>query len=242
MRPQHLPIEEIRFAARAGFLSKPIWDEFFAKGSDRWKRRQWQLLQQRGYFVRHPSRLPRDVLVLYRGNPDVRKLVGETIALPPIAPQIEHDECASRILLSLDRGGHVLGYQFEAEMKRLEWGERRLYRSAEKDKFPDAVLAVASPKGVMNVAMEVELSRKNPKRYRQILASYAARKDLTYVIFLARSQVIFESLKMAMRQTFYADWERPIGFCDLNSWLKDPARAPIYFSERQTTLMQITAS
>lgn len=240
MRPKHLPIEEIRLAARTGFLSKPIWEEFFAKGSDRWRRRQWQLLTERGYFVRHPSRLPRDVLVLYRKHPEVRQLVGESIGLPPIAPQIEHDECVTRILLDLNRGGHMLGFQFEAEMKRLEWGERRLYRSSERDKFPDAILTVSGPNGVFNVALEIELSRKSPKRYRQILTSYATRKDLNCVLFLARSQIIFENLKIAMRQTIYPDWERPIGFCNLDNWLNAPARAPIYFSDKQITLTEMT--
>lgn len=239
MRPLNVPEKEIRFAAKTGFLSKPLWDEFFAAGTDRWRRKQWQFFLERGLFRKHPSRLPTDVFVLHRKNPMVIRLVGEQISLPPFAPQIEHDEVAAKILLSLERTGHALGYRVEAEIKREEFGQRQRYSGTDKMKYPDAILEIADQGGVTKVALEIELSRKNPKRYRHILNTYAARKELKYVLFLARARTIFESLKTAMRETYYPDWERPIGFCDVDEWLKNPATAAIHFSERVTTLEKI---
>jgi hypothetical protein len=241
MRPQSLPKKEIRFAAKTGFLSKPIWEEFFATGSPRWRRRQWQLFLERDLFRMHPSRLPKDVLVLHRKHLAVKAVVGEAIAMPPFAPQIEHDETVARIVLSLKREAKVLACRFEAEMKREEWGEIRFTLGCDKAKYPDALIDVMERGTIVKAALEIELSRKSPKRYRQVLQAYAARKDVKYVLFVARAKTIFEGLKAAMRETYYPDWERPIGFCDLDAWLKCPGQAPIYFSERETTLERMAS-
>lgn len=239
MRPQKVPAAEIRFAAKAGFLSKAIWEEFFATGTGRWQRKQWRQFQERGYFVRYPYSLRRSFLVLNRKNPLVKSLVGEAISAHPFVAQVEHDECVAKILLALMRDPKVLGYRLEAEMKREEWGEMRLRRGDEKTKYPDAVIEVSTPAGVQKIGLEIETSRKDMKRYCQILSSYAARKDLSRVLFLARSKLIFESLKTAMRETYYPDEERPIGFCDLDGWLGNPFKAAIYVTWGITTLERI---
>ena len=239
MRPRNVPVAEISFAAKAGFLSKPIWNEFFAKGLDRWQRKQWQLLLDRGVFIRYPSRLPRDVLVLNRKSPLVLAIVGEAISMHPFVSQIEHDEYVAKIVLELGRNPKVLGYRLEAEMKREDWMASQLRQTAEKTKFPDGILEVSGPTDTIRIAIEVETSCKDKKRYRQILKSYAARRDLSRVLFLARSQYIFDSLKTAMQETYYPDSERPIGFCDLDAWLRNPLNACIYFSNGETTMERL---
>jgi hypothetical protein len=239
MRPRKVPAAEICFAAKVGFLSRTVWEEFFASGLRRWRRRQWQHLQERGYFVRHPYPLNRAVLVLNQRNLVVKSLVGEAISTHPFVAQVEHDECVARILLTLARHPKVLGYRVEAEMKREEWDQKQLRQGGQKTKFPDAVIEVSAPGGIEKIALEIEISRKDQKRYCQILSSYAARKDLNRILFLSRSKLVFESLKVAMRETFYPNDERPIGFCDLNAWLKNPLNAAIYVASGVTTLEQI---
>jgi len=156
--------------------------------------------------------------------------------MPPFAPQIEHDEHIAKIVSSLMKSGHVSQSRFEAEMKREDWRPTQNQSEQDKAKYADAVLFLNGLNGNFQIALEVELSKKSPKRYRQILSSYAQKKELSYVLYLARSQPIFESLKTAMRETYYPDSERPIGFCLLDEWLKDPARAPIHFSDRVTCI------
>ncbi len=234
-----VPESEIWFAAKIGFLRKSLWNEFFAKGSSRWRRRQWLFFQRRSYFFRHPSSLARDVIVLNPKNLMVRELVGEDISSPPFAPQITHDEIMARSLLVLTKSGLIQDYKVEAELKRESIGQRKVHDASEKLKFPDAIVRTTSAGTFVRLAVELELTRKNPKRYRQIIGSYATKPDLNRVIFIARSNLIFENLRAAMRETYYPDWERPIGFCHLDDWIRDPANAAIHFNDGVTTLAKI---
>jgi hypothetical protein len=239
MRPCKVPAAEIRFAAKAGFLSRSIWEEFFATGLGRWQRRRWRQLQERGYFVRYPYPLRRSFLVLNRKSPVVKSLVGESISTHPFVAQVEHDEYVAKILLTLAGDSKVLGYRFEPEIKREEWDQKQFRRGSQKTKYPDAVIEISTPSGVEKIALEIETSHKDQKRYCQILSSYAARKDLAKVLFLSRSKLVFEGLKAAMRETYYPDDERPIGFCDLDAWLRNPFKAAIYVTSGVTTLERI---
>lgn len=239
VRQMNVPEREIRFAAKTGFLSKRLWEAFFAGGTPSWNRRLWKHFVGRGFFLEHPSALVRDVLVLRRRHPVVMGMVGDEISAAPIAWQYEHDETVAGILLELVRAGIVQSFVTEAELKRLQIGGRRFVESASRVKYPDAIVTVGGPSASVRIALELELSRKDPKRYRQCLDAYASRRDVDRVIFIARAGIVFESLKRAMRETYYPDWERPIGFSKLDDWKKNPLTAAIEFSESKTTMAAI---
>ncbi len=239
MKKINVPEREIRFAAKTGFLSKRLWEEFFAEGTPSWNRRLWKHFVGRGLFRPHPSALARDVMVLNRRNPVVMSMVGDEISTAPFVSQLEHDETVARILLDLVRAGLVRSFVTEMEQKRVPNGERRFAESTARVKYPDAIVTIGGPSERLRIALELELSRKDPKRYRQCLDTYAARKDIDRVIFIARAGIIFDSLKRAMRDTYYPDWERPIGFGQLDEWKKNPAVAAIHFSESETTMRTI---
>jgi hypothetical protein len=239
MPVEHIPRREIAFAARFGFLRKSLWNEFFAVGNERWRRRQWLHMLRRKYFLRHPSGMARDVIVLNQKNNIVRKMVGEHISSAPFVAQIDHDEIVARALLRLESEGCLVKYRIESELKRQSGGHRQHQEISDKEKYPDAIVDLGKDTDQIGLALEIELTRKNPKRYRQILSTYAGKKDIQSVVFIARSDLIFQSLKVAMRETQYPDWERPIGFCHLDEWIKDPSKAVIHFSERVTTLREM---
>lgn len=238
MRPQNIPEREILFAARTGFLSKPIWEAYFAHGSDRWKRRQWQLLCERGHFEAHPSRFARNVVIPNRANAEVRKLVPGGIVSPPYGPQIEHDEMVVRTVLFLRRKGLASSFKLEAELKREDW-QKGLLKEGEQKKFPDVILDVQEAGRTIRLAVEIELSRKSPRRYRQIFESYAARKDVQCVVFAARSRAVFDGLKAAMLEAHYPNGECPIGFVELDAWMTDPSRAVMFFAGRKVSLEEM---
>lgn len=239
MRPLKVPEAEIRYAAKTGFLTKRIWEDFFAGDIPGWKRRRlWRCLAVRGFFRPHPSSLAKQVLILNRKSPMVFKLVGDEISSPPFVSQLEHDETVARILLDLKKAGVIQSFTTEMELKR-EIKEKQRYDGSVKMKYPDAIIEVSGPMTKIKVALELELTRKDPKRYRQCLNTYAARREVSQVVFIARANAVFDSLRRAMRETYYPDWERPIGFSPLEEWKRNPAEAAICFSETQTSLRSI---
>jgi hypothetical protein len=238
---RHLPVAEITFAAKSGFLSRSLWMDFFAMGTKSWRNSQWRALTSRGYFQRHPSSRAGDVIVPNRKSELVRRLAGDAVASAPFISQLDHDEICARIALLLERQGVIQSYLTEADQKRLFFGWNRSFLEAKSVKFPDLVLEVSGPKGKQTVAIEVELSRKSPRRYCDIFRAYRARPGHDLVVFLARANTIFDALSRAMKDVIYPTWERQVGFGSVDEWLKDPARALINLSEGSTTLAQLTA-
>jgi len=227
-----MPEAEIRFAAKTGFLTKPLWREFFAEGKPRWQRETWRLLLARGFFCQHPSRRAIDVLVPNPRCKDVINLVGGHLAAPPFVAQLDHDEIMARSLLRLSKANALASYQTEAELKKLSPLVRRRYSADENEKFPDALVEMKSS---LRLALELELTLKSRRRYLHILRTYRMREDFDKIIFIVRSQNIFESITQAMTDMYYPVLERPIGFAWLEEWASDPLTARIDFKTSSTS-------
>lgn len=236
MRPMIRPESEIRFAAKTGFLTKEIWCKFFAEGGERWKRKHWRLLEQRGFFRNHSSKRAVEVLILNPKNKDVITLVGNDISAPPFVAQIDHDELVASGLLKLLRTDTISNYWTEAELKRLYPLIRRRHSVDEKEKYPDAQIVLTNG---LRIGLEMELTLKSRKRYRDIIRTYRMRQDTDQIIFIVRSANIFESITQALQDTFYPVHERPIGFIWLDEWVLDPLTAPIDFKTFSTSWFQM---
>lgn len=237
---RYLPIQEITFAAKTGFLSRRLWVDFFAKGSKSWRNKSWRALQAHGDFLPHPASRADDVIVPNRKSHLVRRLVGGAVASPPYISQIDHDEICARIALILERRGLIHSYLTEADQKRLFFSSFRSYREASTVKFPDLLLELRSSRGNLQLAVELELSRKSPRRYCETFRALrdGPRRDL--VLFLSRSDAIFDALSRAMKDVTFPTWERPVGFGQVEEWLANPARAAISLSDGTTSLEKLS--
>ncbi len=240
MRPYE-PIREIKFAARSGFLTRKLCDKYFSYGTTDWKNKLWARLLTREYFKNHYSRLAPHVLVLNRKNDFVRKLVGEYISSPPFISQLDHDEIVAEIVLWLFENGIISDYKFEIELKKDYLSPDRHYGSETKSKFPDAIIRLRDKKET-KIAMELELTKKDPKRYRNIMEAYSSMKGVDKVVFIGRNDSLCLTIRKAMRESYYPDWEKPVGFGSLNDWLENPSQAPIAFSEETLSLISMAKS
>lgn len=242
MRTRNVPVEEIRFAAKMGFLSKSLWDEFFGTESRSWRSRQWRRLTESKAFRPHSSVTAKDVIVLDPSNKKVQEIVGGEVSTPPYVGHLNHDEILSRILIRLNRSGALLDFTSEAEQKRRHQDDRHWHHRQEKLKFPDAILDLKYDGSLIKVALELELTPKCQKRYRKIFDTYQDRKQLRAVIFVINSSVLFTALTKAIKDSRYPDWIRPVGFARLDEWLTDPENAPIRFREVTTSLKALGTS
>lgn len=239
MRPRNIPTDEILFAAKMGFLSKALWNEFFGTHSKSWRSREWRSLTGRKVFLPHPSPIAKDILVPNPNNMMVRNLVGSDLSSPPYAGHIGHDDILAQILIRLLRAEVIHDFTCEAEQKRRHVDRRRWSERLEKIKFPDAILRLGSRDRAMSVALEVELTAKCQKRYRKIFDTYQDRKEIEAVVFVIQSTGIFNSLNKALKDSHYPNWEKPVGFGRVDEWIKDPGNAPIRFPNQTTSIIDL---
>ena len=242
MRPRQIPTAEIRFAAKMGFLTKSMWDEFFGTESRSWRSRQWRALLEEKFFLHHPSAIAKDVIVPNAGHKIVQQLVGNEVSTAPYAGHIGHDEILSKILIRLIRSKTISDFTSEAELKHRHQDDRHWNVRQERLKFPDAILDVSGEGSLRNMALEIELTAKCQKRYRKIFDTYQDRKQIQAVVFVINSSGIFKALTKAIKDSHYPDWTKPVGFGRVDEWLTDPENAPIRFRELTTSLKDLKAN
>ncbi len=233
------PSAEIRLAVRCGFLSRAVWNEFFDVGKARWRRCLWGRFISSGQFKQHNSSRASDVIVPNRDHPLVKQISGGEVSSPPSVAQIYHDEILVKGFLRLKKENTIDRAKFEAELKREDLRSQRYYDPNNKTKYPDLVIEIDEEARTKKIAIELELSRKEPKRYRQMMNTYMTSKQFSSVIFITELETVKTSIKSAIRETFYPHWERPVGFVDLQEWIKDPDEATIFVNEKVTSLAKL---
>ncbi len=238
MNRKTVPLRELIFAAKMGFLSKPLWNEFFASRSRAQNARNWNKLLSEEYFRPHESKMLRNVLVLAPRAIRELKNQGIVAVTKPHLGQFDHDVKVSRIVLGLEREKSLDKFFSEGELKKKFFMGEKTTRQAVSAKFPDLTLEFQRPSKFKRVAIEVEQSLKSLKRYEQVMNSYANSRDVDVVVFVSDKQTIFNRISRAMKGINYPTWERPVGFGEMSEWLKNPATAPIYLSRSVVSIRQ----
>ncbi len=241
MRSPYIPIAELTLAIKVGFLTRRLWDEFFASGSKSRQSKRWKGLVRSGLFLPHPSPLVKEVIIPNSQHSFVRAISGQAHLGIPFIAQLEHDETVARILVRLERSKTVENYFTELDQKRREPDDRKGAARKERRKFPDAVVTISSPSGPLEVAIELELNVKSQKRYTQIFENYARRSNLKAVVFIVGRRSIYRSIRKALRNAQMPELERLIAFSDVDSWRKDPSNAPIKLRSASTSLAMMRA-
>jgi hypothetical protein len=238
MSRKTLPWREILFTAKTGFMSKALWREFFTNRSESRNSRVWNGYTRGGFFKKHDSKMLPGVLVLAEAAAAELEKRGIPLVTKPHLGQFDHDEKTARILLKLLRENILDGYTTEAELKRKFMVWMKTTRDGKDAKFPDLTLNMKHPCKFRRVALEIEQSMKSQDRYRKVMTSYSSAKDVDAVIFISDRQTIFGRIARAMREVHYPSWERPVGFGEMEAWLKDPISAPIYLSRGVSSLRE----
>jgi hypothetical protein len=183
---------EIKFAAKAGFLSRGLWDEFFAHGKIAWRNRQWRMMKEKGLFKQFNSGLAPKFYILNPKSVAVNSTLGDQVGRPPPIANLGHDEILIGGLMRLKCNGVIHQFTLERELKRnFQPG------ISSNDKYPDALISTSSGQ---KFAVELELGRKSLKRYSDILLRYCFQEDLDGVIYVCDADV-FEAIEQAKVQT-----------------------------------------
>jgi len=65
------------------------------------------------------------------------------------------------------------------------------------------------------------------------------KKDVAAIVVVTDLEVIRNGILTAIRDTYYPDWDKPVGFASLEQWLINPLKATIHFSEGPKSLEAI---
>lgn len=236
MRNKVIPLREISFAAKTGFLSKSLWHEFYTRRSRSRNCRLWNRFVADGWFRPHDSKMLPNVLVLGKRALAELERRGVCAVTKPHLGQFDHDEKAARIILSLEQENVIENYHTEAELKRKFMVWMKTDKEGKNTKFPDLTIMLKGPSKFRRIAIEIEQSVKSFERYKRVMNSYASAKEIDAVIFVSDQQTIFNRIARAMKETHYPSWERPVGFGEMAAWLANPFDAPIYFSREVASI------
>lgn len=230
------PLEEVRFAAKSGFLTKALWQRFFAGKLERsWASRRWNRLLNKSYFLKHPSSICVQVIVPNPGSRFVQSVYPGKLPRPPYVAHVGHDEVLYEGLLELLRLNVIRDFVTEAELKGAE--TNGFLHGTEQPKLPDVIATTVSDRAL---AIEIELNQKSRKRYRELFSAYRLRKDVNAILFVISNRAVMTPILAAADEVMFPKREMPIGFMSIEGWRTNPADRAISFGDGATTLKKFT--
>lgn len=218
-----------------GFVTRSLFYEFFSSGELRNTQKHWLNLKRRGLFKEHSSTMGHDVLVLNGHSESISNPEVAAIVSPPYVGQIPHDEAIGRIVLRARKQELIRRWFSEAELKKINAREFRLQGNHITAKYADALVQLNVAGAPVNVAIEVELSRKAFKRYEDVAYAYRSMENVKAVFFICKNLEIIEVIKSAFKMARFPSQEKPVGFALVSEWIVDPANADLELPTRRTT-------
>ncbi len=244
MARHEFPARALQIAAKAGFITKELWrDHVFGEvpKSESGKRRYhwaWKSLMQRGYLRPHPNRHLSNVLILGHKKLGIIREQFGAASRSPYESQFHHDELLLHGVLQAEQAGLLRHWTLESELKSNERDEFKLTSQGKGLKYPDAILYLLSRK----MAVEMELTLKNRKRYKQIIGAYEFLKDLPVILFVTATPAIERAIRETIKDNPAAFASARFGFMSLDEWRKSPVDGEIIWNNERTTLRKIAAN
>jgi len=231
--------QALRLAGKIGFLSRGLWYDYFARGDERWRRRQLRYLVDRKLLTPHSNPAGQDYFILTqkcRRMLENENLVGVN---PSALSQIYHDESVARWLLSLEKDGLVNEWQTESELKCQQTKIYQLSRDLRNQKYPDAVFKVSALGKERSFALEYERTQKSALRYKDILWLYSRSSSVGLVIFICENMFIQNAIEGRLRYLGIAElWDR-VALTQAKMWRENPSLAPLQLGNKTIRLAEI---
>ena len=224
-------LDGLIMTARAGFITRKIWLEFYSHNDIYIAKQQINRLLIKGYLLPHPNPIAKSALVLSQPGKDFLYSRLGTFYSAPAAGQLIHDEYILRSVLRLASDGVIANFQFENELRSAAAQTKFASTKHKYSKYPDALFDILVNGKPRKVALEYERHCKSPERYRDILWMYAAREDLFIIIFVCETQAIFDSLKRQIRRIGGTELVNKIALVRANEWIDGPLKSSIQISK-----------
>lgn len=236
-RRREVPHKAIQLTAKAGFITRNIFSTFLHPNRPaRSQLRSWSKLLDTGYFVRHADPRMNDVFILNKHKRHIAQEVDGIVVRPPYTGVIRHDETALKGILIIEDHGFLDSWRVESEFKILGKDTIKLETNGATTKFPDAILDFKAPVQKIRVAIEIELTLKDRRRYQRIMNSYSFAEGLDLILFVCASDTIESAISETANSHFLPPKGLEIGFMNKTEWLEDPILGAVRLQNRTCTL------
>jgi hypothetical protein len=217
-------IGPVRVAAKAGFLTKRVWIEFFATGNRFWQYRRWQSLMASGLFQPVPEYgMAETAVTLTSAGRALAFRLGLGPVFSPPAKNLWHDEELVRLALFLERQGWISNWLTEPALKSGSVGSTLFPSSGRAPKYADLLLEWDTPQGPVLWAVELERTRKEFTRYYDMVGAYKGISRIDSVLVIVAADSIETNIKKAQAKLNYPQSQRPMVFASLSEIAKAPA-------------------
>ena len=145
---------------------------------------------------------------------------------------LNHDVTLSEVRSVLESLSVVENWVPEHALKS-QAAVNQIRSSTEKPFVPDAIFSVRQKGQARVVALELELSGKNRKRYENILSRYLWKKSLWALWYLVSNEALGRSLERVWKEINYGKRNDLLMWSVLPNFLKDPLNCCLqgeYFS------------
>lgn len=228
---------ELRVISRSGFLTKELWREFLFTGKSRGGAHNgWARLLKTPYSTEHSNPHVGNVLVFNRRSRAGLQRIGGTAASAPYEAFLRHDETLLRGVLKIESHGFLRDWILEAGLKSGNHSEYQIRSQGKEIKYPDAVLDFRVESEFKRVAVELELTQKDAKRYEKIISSYSFMRGVSLIIFVTASAAIEAAIKKSIKKSFYPAHRQRVAFMRLDGWNDDPLLADIEVNGKKMSL------
>ncbi len=236
-RPSLVPEDAIRITAKSGFMTRQLFTKYFATNmTPRSQLRAWSRLLSSGFFVQHPDQRLRDVFLLNKRNRRLLQFLTHEPVRAPYSGLIRHDEIVLNGVLKIEEHGFLESWITESELRKEGSGLLRIQDQGQSAKYPDAVLITKSPVQSIGIAIEVELSRKEKRRYQQIMNAYSFAKNIELILFVC-GDVEIENLILEMSRLYFVPARgAELGFMSKSDWLQNPILGLVKTESRSCSL------
>ena len=223
MRFHNYMRDPLRVAAKAGFISKRIWNEFYGAGNRQWKFRRWQGLLKSSYFKQVPDYgfIDSAITLTDLGRALADELGYDPVFSPP-AKNLWHDEELIRLALFLERQGWISSWRTEQELKMNKKSQQYFRDQVRAVKIPDLIIEWnTTPKKII-WAVELERTRKEATRYYDMVGAYQGISRIESVLIIVAAHAIEYEIKKAQGKLNYPQTQRPMFFASMSEVISSP--------------------
>lgn len=226
----------VEMAAKVGHLSRQSFRALLPNKADRTERLRWSELQASGYFSEVQVMNDFEFLTLSLAGALFARSIGYTPAPGSGRTMVLHDEAAARFSQWMFDNKLVKAWTPEIQLKKSKTATGLLFTQGRKQKFPDVLFDLEVPGPVVRFALEVELTLKSRRRYRDLLYAYTILRGIDSILFVVRNDAIANAIREMMAEIRFPEATITVLFTTASEVQKDPANALLKGGSRIWTM------